>query len=243
MTPDSSSPTGGPVRDTLSIVGVALLCTAALWTVGFGFGREIRLASGEFLGSRTYFGTWLVFVLMLPVCLGIPYLAIRLGRRGRLADHGTGLGDLELGCKLLVGLVPAYVFLPLASASVGTHEYYRYLEEPGFVRPAYVAVHCASYALFAFGYEFLFRGFVLFGLARAFDGHPRGRWIAVVGSTLLSALPLVGLPWAFWGSALLMGVPVGLLTLRLRSFLYAGLIHWNLGVWSDIWEIIKLNTA
>jgi hypothetical protein len=47
----------------------------------------------------------------------------------------------------------------------------------------------------------------------------------------------------FSGSALLLGIPVGFLTLRLRSFVYAAFIHWNLGVWSDIWEIIKLNTA
>jgi len=93
------------------------------------------------------------------------------------------------------------------------------------------------------GFEGFFHGFLLFGLAQAFGNSRGGRWAAILLAAVLSAGSLIGLPWIFPVSALLAGVAAGLLNLRLRSFVYFALIHWNIGIWSDVWEIIKLNIA
>jgi hypothetical protein len=44
-------------------------------------------------------------------------------------------------------------------------------------------------------------------------------------------------------SAFVSGVLGGMSNLRLRSMIYLAFMHWNFGVWSDIWGVIQLNTG
>lgn len=232
-------------KRTVIVLGVSMACILILWLLGFGFGNETRLSGllggATFLGSDVYLGTWFVFMMIVPVGFGIPYLVIRFVFREKIQDYGFSLGDMKTGAVGLLVLIPVYVFLPLASAAVGTEEYYTYLVNPDFLKPARIAVHVASYAAFVFGFEFLFRGFVLFGLNNDMGDSKASKWIATIVSGVLSALLLIGLPWVFPVSALLSSLPGAFVNFRLRSFFYFAFLHWNLGVWSDIWEIIKLN--
>jgi len=233
-------------RKLLFVLAAALLFIALLWTLGLGFGHEQRLSrwlGHPFLGSDVYFGTWVVFVGTLVFGIGIPYVVTRFTLRQPLADFGFSLGDTKLGAIWLLALVPVYVLAPLGSAYIGTSQYYTYLVEPGFLSPGHVALHLVSYAMFALGFEALFRGFLLFGLAQSFGSSRGARWAAVVIASALSAVCLIGLPWIFPVSTLLAGVVAGFLNLRLRSFFYFAFIHWNIGIWSDAWEILKLNVA
>jgi hypothetical protein len=233
-------------RESGIVLGTAILAIAILWACGFGFGHEARFARSlgiTFLGSRVYFGTWLIFVLMVPVGLGLPAAVARFVLRVPLKEFGYDLGEVRRGVRWLFGLIPGYVLFPLGSARVGTAGYYLYLVEPHFIRPINLAVHCASYALFVIGFEFLFRGFLLFGLRRSFPDTTAGKGLALVISASLAALSLIGLPWIFPVSAFVSGILGGLLNLRLRSMIYLAFMHWNFGVWSDIWEVIQLNTG
>ena len=233
-------------RKSLVVVAAASLFIAILWLVGLGFGHEVRLSrwlGHPFLGSTVYFGTWFVFVTTLVAGVGIPLLTVRFAFLAPLSEYGFSLGDSRRGIVWLLVLAPAYMLVPLVSASIGTERYYTYLVETGFLTPLNVALHCASYGMFAFGFESLFRGFVLFGLVNAFGNSLRGRWAAIIIAALLSAACLAGLPWVFPVSALVAGIPAGFLSLRLQSFFYFAFIHWNIGIWSDVWEILKLNVA
>jgi hypothetical protein len=233
-------------RKLLIALTAAVLFMALLWLLGLGFGHEQRLSQWlgrPFLGSTVYFGTWVVFVGTLVFGLGIPYVVTRFALHQPLADFGFALGDTKLGAIWLLALLPAYVLAPLGSAYIGTAQYYTYLVEPGFLSPGHVALHLVSYAMFAFGFEGLFRGFLLFGLVQALGSSRGAQWGAVLIATALSACCLLGLPWIFPVSALLAGIPAGFLNLRLRSFFYFAFIHWNIGIWSDAWEILKLNVA
>lgn len=236
-----------PARKLGLIVLTATVASILLmWALGFGFGQEVRISrwlGRPFLGSTVYFGTWVTFFFMIALGLGGPYLVVRFGLKGAPRDYGYGLGDAPAGVRWLLLLTPVYVLAPLASAYVGTDHYYTYLAEPGWLSPLSISIHSASYGMFAFGFDGLFRGFLLFGLARAWGGSRAGRWLAVGVSAALSALVLVGLPWVFPVSALVAGVPIGVLNLRLRSFVYMALFHWNIGIWSDIWEIVKINIS
>ncbi len=231
----------------VSVLGATtVVFVALLWLGGLGFGHELRLShwlARPFLGSTVYFGTWFVFVATFVLGLGIPLAVVRLVLREPLSDFGFSLGDAKEGITWLLVLTPLYVLVPLGSAYVGTDQYYTYLVEPGFLTPIHVAIHCVSYGMFAFGFEGFFRGFLLFGLARALAGRRGGQWAAVAIAAVASSASLVGLPWVFPVSALLAGLPAGLLNLRLRSFVYFAMIHWNIGIWSDVWEILKLNVA
>ena len=233
-------------RKALIVVSATVLFVALLWLLGMGFGHELRLSRGlgrPFLGSTVYFGTWLVFLATFVLGLGIPYIVVHFVLHQPLRDFGFSFGDARQGVVWLLVLTPAYVLVPLGSAFIGTERYYTYLVEPGFLTPVNVALHCASYGMFAFGFEGLFRGFLLFGLAQVLGSSRGGQWTAVLLAAVLSAGSLIGLPWVFPVSALLAGIPAGFLNLRLRSFVYFALIHWNIGIWSDVWEIVKLNVA
>ncbi len=233
-------------KTTIVVLAVTILCIAMLWLLGFGFGNETRLSEllgMTFLGSDVYLGTWFIFMMIVPIGVGIPYLAVRFVLRSRFQEFGFGLGDAKQGAIWLLVLTPVYVLLPLGSAYVGTEHYYTMLVNPDFLKPLYVAIHCVSYGAFVFGFEFLFRGFVLFGLNSGMGDTIRSKVIAAVASGALAALFLIGLPWVFPVSAFLSTVPAAFLNFRLRSFVYFAFIHWNIGVWSDIWEIIKMNIA
>lgn len=233
-------------RRVLIVLAATALFMVLLFFLGLGFGHELRLSrwlGRPFLGSTVYFGTWFVFLATLLLGLGIPYIVVHFVLRQPLQDFGFSLGEARQGVAWLFVLTPAYLLLPLGSAFIGTDRYYTYLVEPGFLTPAHVALHSMSYGMFALGFEGLFRGFLLFGLAKALGAWRAGEWVAVLVAATLSAGSLVGLPWIFPVSALVAGVPAGFLNLRLRSFVYFGLIHWNIGIWSDIWEILKLNVA
>src|SRR5262249_23955810 len=192
------------------------------------------------LGSELYLGDWFIFLMIVPIGFGIPYLVIRFYFHENISDYGFSLGDHRFGALLLLILIPAYIFVPLSSAAVGTEKYYTMLVNHDFLRPLYVAVHVVSYALFAFGFEFLFRGFVLFGINSGLGNTTRSKWIAAIVSSGLSAIALIGLPVVFPISALVGGMLGALVNFRLRSMFYTAFIHWNMGVWSDIWEIIKM---
>ncbi len=233
-------------RRTVVLLVAVVVFIGLLWLLGFGFGHELRLSrwlGRPFLGSSVYFGTWLAFVATFLLGLGIPYVALRLALREPMREYGFSLGEAKEGVTWLMVLTPVYVVAPLGSAFIGTDRYYTYLVEPGFLTPIHVALHCASYGMFAFGFEGFFRGFLLFGLVKALGSGAAGRWAAIVVSAVASAGCLIGLPWVFPVSALLAGIPAGLLNLRLRSFVYFALIHWNIGIWSDVWEVLKLNVA
>ncbi len=180
---------------------------------------------------------------ILPIGVGVPYLCIRYIFKEKLTDYGFRLGEARDGAVWLLALVPVYIFLPMGSAYIGTEGYYTYLLKPAFLKPTNIAIHSVSYAAFTFGFEFLFRGFVLFGLSKGMGNTDTSKWIAAGVSGALSALALIGLPWVFPVSALLSALPGAWLNFRLRSFLFFAFIHWNIGIWSDIWEIIKLNVS
>lgn len=235
----------GPARTKVAvIVGVAVLCTVLSWALGWGFRRETWLTRAfgwTLFGSDVYMGVWFVFLVMPVVGFAIPALVIRSVFRERLADYGLTLGDTRAGAIALLAMVPGYATLPLVSSAAGTESYYDYLVLPEFLVPWKIALHFTSYALMMFGYEFLFRGFVLFGIAHALGDTAGARRTALAVSVLLSAFFFLGTPWIFLLAFPVLAVAGGLLAFRTRSILYFTFINWTLGIWSDAWEIIKLN--
>lgn len=226
------------------VMAVALVCTVASWGLGWGFRRESWLTAAfgwTLFGSDVYMGVWFVFMAMPVVGFLVPALVIRYVFGERLADYGLALGDTRAGAIALLVLVPGYTTLPLLSSALGTEYYYDYLVSPEFLAPWKVAVHFTSYAAMMFGYEFLFRGFVLFGVARALGGTAAARRTALAVSVALSALFFVGTPWVFILAFPVLALAGGLVTFRTRSILYFTFVNWMLGIWSDAWEIIKLN--
>jgi len=228
----------------LIIIFVVIVVISLLKLCGFGFGNEIKLSlllgTGLF-GSDQYLGVWFVFILFPVLGLLLPLFVVKFVFKEDAKEYGFGLGDTKTGMIWLLVLLPVSVIGSLAVTVLGVHTYYSYLTDENWLKAYYVALHCISYIGFVLGFEFLFRGFVLFGLAKNLGNDTNAKWIAVFFSGAASVVCLLGLPITFIVSALALFIPAGFLNFRLRSFLYIAMFHWSAGIWADIWEIIKNN--
>ena len=164
-----------------------------------------------------FFASFLLFFV-------VPVLIIKLGLREKLADYGLGAGDHRFGLKfvgLAVVILPVFLWIsaqqsdfraqyPLWRGAVGS---------PG----AYLS-WVSLYLFYYIGWEFFFRGFMLFGLR---DGA--SPFIAIMMQTLPSTIIHWGKPQGETGSAIAAGIVFGMVALRTRSILYVLLVHWYVG--------------
>lgn len=226
------------------IVAVCIVVIVLLKIAGLGFGNEMKLSvsvgKGLF-GNDLYLGVWLIFLIFPLLGFMLPLLIVRFGFKERVEDYGFSLGDSRAGIIWLLFLLPLSVIGSLGSTITGTYTYYTYLSDVNWLKTYYVALHCLSYIGFVIGFEFLFRGFLLFGLAKNLGNDTKAKWIAVFVSGVASVICLLGLPVTFIVTALVIFIPAGFLNFRLRTFLYVAVFHWSTGIWADIWEIVKIN--
>ena len=189
--------------------------------------------------AEAEFGAWAWWFGMQGV-LGfvVPALILVVGFRWRPAEAGLGLGDW----KLAGGLALAY--LPLVA--VGT---WVLSDGAGFQAqyPHYYAakldwgVFLAYEALFLFywmGWEYLWRGFVLFGTAPAV-GAP----LAIVMQTVPFAILHAQKPPAEAYLSVLGGLALGALVWRCRSFWIAVPIHAAQMVILDLWCALRFRSG
>ena len=150
----------------------------------------------------------------------IPILIVLLVFRSRPSDYGFSLGDWKAGIFLtLGGIVLITPFLWLVGHAVGSmKDYYKPL------------VHGLPWntLLDLFGWEFFFRGWLLFGFAQRFG--PEAIWLQAVPF----ALAHIGKPEVETLSTIFGGFAFGWVAWRTKSFLYPLLIHWFVGSFTII---------
>jgi membrane protease YdiL (CAAX protease family) len=146
--------------------------------------------------------------------LAIPLLIIVAGFRDKPSDYGFTFGDWRQGLKWtgLILLIAAPV-LALASRSPAILEYYSRF-------PGDLSQLIPTAFLDLIGWEFIFRGFLLFGLARLMGPT------AVVVQAVPFALAHLGKPELETLSTIFGGTLFGWVAWRSRSFVYPFLIHW-----------------
>ncbi len=148
-------------------------------------------------------------VLFLLVPLAMIVLVFREDPR----EYGFQLGDWRAGLALTAGsllvMFPILWFLVRGDASM--QKYYQPLLGPGLPLYTFLAL---------FGWEFLFRGWLLFGYARKFG--PQALWLQAVPF----ALGHLGKPEVETLSTIFGGFVFGWIGYRTKSFLYPFLIHW-----------------
>jgi membrane protease YdiL (CAAX protease family) len=143
--------------------------------------------------------------------LVIPLLLILLVFRENPREFGFALGDWKAG--VLITLIAIALIAPvlwLVSRSGAMQSYYQ-KQVSGLPWNTFIDL---------FGWEFLFRGFILFGYARKFGAE--ALWLQAVPFAImhLSKPELETLSTIFGGFAF------GWVAYRTRSFLYPFLIHW-----------------
>lgn len=94
--------------------------------------------------------------------------------------------------------------------------------------PGLWAASAGSWGLFLLGYEYLFRGFLLFSLAHAF-----GTWPAIAAVTALYALAHLHKPAQETVGSLLMGVLFGAMAIATKTWLAPFALHWFIAMTSE----------
>ncbi len=155
--------------------------------------------------SRNYLDSILLFVI---IPLGITVFVFK----EKPSDFGFKLGDWKTGLLLtFLGLLfmgPIIWFL--GTRNSGMQGYYNYSQE-GLIWKK---------ALELFGWEYLFRGWILFGYARKYG--PDALWIQAVPF----AVAHLGKPEVETLSTIFGGFAFGWVAWRTGSFVYSFFIHW-----------------
>jgi membrane protease YdiL (CAAX protease family) len=149
----------------------------------------------------------------------IPMAVILLVFRGNPGHYGFTFGDWKLGLLLTVlGILLIAPVLWLVGRGGAMKAYY----EPqlgGLPWNTFVDL---------FGWEFFFRGFILFAYARKFG--PEALWLQAIPF----ALAHIGKPEIETLSTIFGGFAFGWVAYRTRSFVYPFLIHWFVGSFTII---------
>ncbi|MHC1782752.1 MAG: CPBP family glutamic-type intramembrane protease [Anaerolineaceae bacterium] len=149
------------------------------------------------------------FILFLIIPLGVIWLVYR----ERASEYGFRLGNWRLGLMITLGacLVFSLLIWLALRLDAGFKNYYQGVFTGAVIGPAFLDL---------IGWEFLFRGWLLFGYARKFGEH--ALWLQAVPF----ALAHIGKPQIETLTTIFGGFAFGWLSLKTGSFLYAFLIHW-----------------
>lgn len=150
--------------------------------------------------------------------LVVPLLTVWLVFRSSARRYGFRIGEWRRGLPLALGsALAAAPVLFLAARSPAMADYYAGTERP-LLEVLWVS------AVDLLGWEFFFRGFLLFGLAA----------VAGPNAILIQAVPFalahLGKPALETFTTFLGGAYFGWVAWRTRSFLYAYLLHWLVNV-------------
>jgi len=138
----------------------------------------------------------------------VPLLCIVLLFRDDPRQYGFSLGDWKAGILLtMIGIVIMAVVLWLVARDPSMQSFY-YSQAAGLPWNTFLDL---------FGWEFLFRGFILFAFARKFGAE--ALWLQAVPFALMH----IGKPEI---ETLSGGFAFGWVAYRTRSFVYPFLIHW-----------------
>lgn len=146
----------------------------------------------------------------------IPVLVIVLLFREPLTDYGFKLGNWRVGLAWTVGAcVVMGIILYFLARTEGMQQYYSARAPQSVGRILYIN------AVDLFGWEFMWRGLLLFAFARAFGPGP---------AIFLQAVPFaymhLGKPEIETLSTIFGGAGFGFVAWQSDSFLYPFLIHW-----------------
>ncbi len=200
-----------------------------------GSSSFFRVHFMKYFGPSSYRGLYPAFYWYLScfVILGlIPFFLGRVCLGMGARDMGVGFGDWRFGLKAVVFLF--LIFLPIlvgVSFMPSFHAKYPLFAEAR-LSPEHFIIYQLAYVVYFIGWEFIFRGFMLFGL------RPKLGYHAVFIQMIPFALLHFGKPQIETLAAVFAGVLLGYLALRARSFWYGWLLHALVAVSNDLLAIM-----
>ncbi len=207
---------------------VVLLAASLLPTVYRYFGSPAFFAA-HWPGYSALYGVLYAWASVFVLFFIVPAAVARFYLRLKFRDLGLAVGAWRRGLAIVGILLPIVVLSlwPTSRMADFRAEYPLYHAAGQSLRLFVIYELC--YAFYYFGWEFLFRGFMLFPLAGTF-----GAVNAILIETIPSTLAHIGKPTNEIFAAIVAGVVFGAIALRTRSILYVFLLHYLIGVALDV---------
>jgi CAAX protease family protein len=200
-------------------LAVAVLQTISWYITSRRFFRDTIFPSYRFEPDIYLFEYLFWFIGDFITFFVLPYLIIRFLLKEKIADFGLKLGDWRVGLKISVLFF--LIMLPLiwiVSTSPSFTAKYPHLLSLREVWGKFF-IYEVGMLIYMFAWEFIWRGFMLFGLEKKFGYY----------SVLIQMIPFLilhnGKPLPETFGAILGGIALGILALRTRSFIYGVIVH------------------
>jgi len=166
--------------------------------------------------------------------IGVSVLAIAvyciIKRNFFLKEYGFSTGDKPLAISLtLISIAVMIPIIIIASRNPSFHSVYplfKIMNKGGMT----FVVYEVYFLVFFFMWEFFFRGIMLFSLRK----NSENIYIAVIMQAVIFAFAHMGKPGLETFSSLFGGILLGIIILRLRTFLPAAIIHFVIALTMDI---------
>jgi membrane protease YdiL (CAAX protease family) len=185
--------------------------------------------------NQDFYSTVYEYLTAFLLMFWIPFFIVRIVFKKRLRDFGLQAGDVKYGLRFVAIAFPfllwtAYVGssgteiqseYPLASSTMGHLLLFLVVE--------------MFYLIFYLSWEFLFRGFMLFGLEKRF-----GAVTSILIQTIPSAIVHIGKPASESFGAIVAGLVFGYLAVRTRSIWYPMILHAVVGIGTDVFVTLRL---
>ncbi len=160
---------------------------------------------------------WFIGDFFTFFILGV--VIIKLGLKEKLRDFGLRFGDLKTGLSFsLLFLFVMIILVWFVSATPAFAEKYPHLSSAKSDWNT-LLIYEAGMLLYMFAWEFMWRGFMLFGLEKKFGYY----------SVLMQMIPFLilhnGKPFLETFGAIFGGIALGVLALRTRSIYYCIIVH------------------
>lgn len=213
---------------------VVLLLSSLLLLVWKYYGSPLALAHWCSPSTTTpprVAAAWCHFLITLILLGVLPALVVKGVFRQRLHDYGLRWGLTHGTWQTLLLFVPVFAMVGYLSASDPLLRAKFPINPQAGISAEAFALHAVTYLGYYLGWEFYFRGFMLFGLRES-----TGDVNAVLIQTLASSLLHIGGPASETFGAIGGGLLWGLLALRTRSIISGMLQHFTLGIALD-WAI------
>ena len=205
-------------------VVVIFLSVAILQTFSFYFTSRRFFRANLFDQFQNYSDLYLLEYLYWFIgdfftffILGV--VIIKLGLKEQLRDFGLRFGDLKTGLSFsFLFLFVMIILVWFVSATPAFAEKYPHLSSAKSDWNT-LLIYEAGMLLYMFAWEFMWRGFMLFGLEKKFGYY----------SVLMQMIPFLilhnGKPFLETFGAIFGGIALGVLALRTRSIYYCIIVH------------------
>jgi uncharacterized protein len=163
----------------------------------------------------------------------IPAILIKFWFRERIKDYGVKAGDSKTGIKIsLLFFLIMLPFLWVVSSFPAFERVYPHIHSAREDWGIFL-VYEAGLLLYMFAWEFIWRGYMLFGMREKFGNY------AIFIQTIPFVILHNGKPAAETFGAIIAGIALGILAFRTGSMIYGFIIHGSVMFTIDMISVLR----